>query len=183
MKTFARTVVILVILYIVFFPLNIFYHRARNTFFPKEYHHLVFKQAEESRLDPLFLAALIYVESSFRPQAESKSGAMGLMQLMPSTAEQVVRDLEIESFNREELFDPKTNLKLGCDYLNQLSHEFKGLDDILMAYNAGRSNLLKWRQEGENPLNHAFPETRKYVIRIRRLYQILSILNKIQPYE
>lgn len=181
MRTLARTLIILIAFYAVIFPLGVGYTKARRLVFPHSYRILVRDAATQHDLDPLFVAALIYTESSFKPKAVSKSGAIGLMQIMPDTALQLAKEKGLVHFKMEELFDPKTNLEMGCTYLSKLSHEFDDSHHVLVAYNAGRSNLIRWLGEGDL-LAQTFPETRKYVIKVRGVYWFLKLLHKVHGF-
>jgi len=96
----------------------------------------IVRESKRNGLDPLLVAAIIKVESRFDPFAVSHVGALGLMQLMPPTAQQ----LSSEKLNRRHLFDPVLNIELGTAYLAQLLQRFDGdLRKALIAYNAGPS--------------------------------------------
>jgi soluble lytic murein transglycosylase len=95
------------------------------------------------RIDPALMHAIIRQESKFDPEAESSSGALGLMQIMPATAKRVVKkgDLVLE--------DPELNLEIGQRYIEQLMKQSAAKDDLFMlmiAYNAGPGNLAKWKK-------------------------------------
>jgi soluble lytic murein transglycosylase len=177
----SRLLIILIIAYSIGFPLSIAYTKSRAILFPENFRSLIGETAKRYNFDPLFIAALTYAESSFKPGAVSKSGAVGLMQIMPDTGRQLAKELKMENYSQEKLQEPSINLELGCYFLSKLNKEFKDFEKILMAYNAGRGNLLKWQESGE-PLNNAFPETRNYVSRIRKVYRILKILDGIQSF-
>jgi len=172
---------VLIIAYSIGFPLIIAYTKARSILFPENFRSLIRETSKEYDFDPLFIAALTYAESSFKPNAISKSGAVGLMQIMPETGRQLAEELNMKEYSQEKLKEPAINLALGCYFLSRLNKEFKDFEKILIAYNAGRSNLLRWQNGGE-PLNKAFPETRNYVSRIRKVYRILKILDGIQSF-
>jgi hypothetical protein len=103
-------------------------------------------------IDPLLVSALIKVESGYRPKARSRKGAMGLMQLMPSTA----REYKVRN-----PFDPRANIEAGIKHLKSLIDRFDGgLELALAAYNAGEGAVRKFN--GVPP----YRETRNYVSRI-----------------
>ena len=162
------------------------YWVARARFFPKRYREAVTEAAEESRLDPLLVAAVVHHESRFRPQARSAAGAVGLMQLMPATAEEVAGKLGLDGWTEAMLEDPQVNLRLGCAYLRELLDRFDGDERAaLAAYNAGRGNVVRWLEEAQGDARrmleeHAFPETRRYVDHVlstRRLLQRLEAIH------
>ncbi|MFN8390456.1 MAG: lytic transglycosylase domain-containing protein [Bdellovibrionota bacterium] len=99
--------------------------------------HIVELSATEN-VDPFYVAAVIAIESRFHSGAQSEVGAMGLMQLMPSTAR------EVASQKHVALVDPKTNIRLGISYLKQLQERYNGNRFLaLAAYNWGPSNVDK----------------------------------------
>lgn len=113
--------------------------------------------AHRSSLDPLLVKAVIQVESAFRPKARSPKGAMGLMQVMPGTADQ------------QEIphpLHPMSNLMGACDYLRSLLNRYQGkLDLALAAYNAGPHAVDRYR--GIPP----YRETQAYVKKILSIYR------------
>ncbi len=121
------------------------------------YGDVIQQVADDNRLDGLLLAALVEVESSFLPDAVSPVGAVGLTQVLPSTA----RWLGAPG----DLTDPDSNLEAGARYLAQLLDRFDGnLELALAAYNAGPAAVLKY---GGMP---PYRETRSYVTRVLALY-------------
>ncbi len=118
---------------------------------------LVDQTSSRFEVDPQLVHAIIQVESDYNPDAVSRKGAMGLMQLMPATAER---------FGVGDPFDPKQNMEGGVTYLKYLLELFEGnLALSLAAYNAGEHAVLR---QGGIP---SFTETRNYVRRVRNLYQ------------
>jgi len=111
--------------------------------------------AKEHEVDSLLVASVVEVESTFRPTAGSNKGAVGLMQLLPSTA----------GLSRSRLQDPRANLDAGAAYLSKLISRFDGdLGLALAAYNAGPRNVRNY--EGVPP----FPETQQYVQKVLTRY-------------
>lgn len=118
------------------------------------------------RLDPVWVSALIWTESSFNPKAKSPRGARGYMQLMPGTAKEVLENLP--GSDLPHWLSPKGNLFLGAFYLKKLLLRFRGNHKLAtMAYNLGTSGLLKrMRREGVPKM--------KYWVNINRRYQKLQ---------
>lgn len=127
------------------------------------------RHAKERGFDPLFIMALVRVESSFARSARSPRGAVGLMQLMPDTGLDMARRLGLKP-EEVDLEDPETNVRLGVYYLSLLRAEF-GVDRValLAAYNAGPKNVRDWMKEGPLTLERVpFPETRALIERVNR---------------
>ena len=109
----------------------------------------IHEAAADNGIDPEVAFGLVRAESSFRNQATSTVGAVGLTQLMPSTA----RWLE-PGVTRSELRDPETNLRIGFKYLRQLIDKYEGNVDLaLVAYNRGPGTVDKALKRGRDPDN------------------------------
>ncbi len=100
------------------------------------------EQGSINNIDPLFLAAVIRVESAFSRDAVSDKGARGLMQLMPATGEEMAQRLGMSWQGPDALHDPEYNLRLGAFYLRRLLDRYHGsYRQALTAYNRGPRNL------------------------------------------
>jgi soluble lytic murein transglycosylase-like protein len=98
--------------------------------------------AAEFDVDPWLMASLIRVESAGNPNAISKVGALGLMQIMPATGKQIADELGIDWTGPEMLFDPVLNIRMGTYYLSCLLAKFHGnLHAALAAYNWGPGHI------------------------------------------
>ena len=103
--------------------------------------HIVEISAQEN-IDPLYVAAVISIESRFSSSAQSYAGAVGLMQLMPGTAKEVARKRRSNAHTPNHLVDPRTNIKLGIDYLKFLERRYRSDRFLaLAAYNWGPANV------------------------------------------
>jgi len=96
-----------------------------------------------NNLDPYLVLAVIQVESEFSPKAVSRKGAIGLMQVMPGTAEFVAKEMGMPYNGRKSLYDPFINVKLGIHYLSILADRYDSTENALEAYNNGPSNFEK----------------------------------------
>ena len=134
--------------------------------------------AERNHLDPALVAAVIYVESRFDDSVESRSGAVGLMQVLPSTAEEIARKSGGSAFVPSDLNTPRVNILYGCFYLRRLLDSYHGsLVEALAAYNAGEAHVSEWLRAAGGTLTITgipYPETRLYVqkvLAVRTIYR------------
>jgi soluble lytic murein transglycosylase len=134
--------------------------------YPLRYEAIVRGHSRNYRLDPALLAAVIYQESKFRAHARSSSGAVGLMQLLPSTAEGIAIHTGGTKFRVSDLDNPEINVRYGSWYLRHLLDKYGDERTALAAYNAGQENVDRWRAEGKGI---EFGETRHYVKRVEHL--------------
>ncbi len=147
-----------------------------------KYYPVIEQYSMEYKIDPLFITSIIRAESNFNPNAKSKKGAIGLMQIMPSTAKEIAQKyLNINDFSEEKLYEPELNIKLGVYYVKILSEMFNNNTNLVLAsYNAGLGNVQKWQQENPiieyDPEEMPFKETKNYVSKINRFYNTLKIV-------
>lgn len=134
--------------------------------YPLRYASVVRSRAAADRLDPALLAAVIEGESKFDANARSRTGAIGLMQLQPTTAKGIAIRTHGSTFVTSDLYDPRINISYGAWYLRHLIDKYRNEKNALAAYNAGQRNVDRWLANGE-PIQ--FPETRAYVSRVERL--------------
>ncbi len=142
-----------------------------RTRYPLEYAHIVRGHARNHGLDPALVAAVVYVESRFDPNARSGAGAVGLMQLLPATAKGIALRTGGTRFVVADLRDPEINVRYGSWYLDHLHDQYGDTRLALAAYHAGPGNVERWQRQGRGI---AFPETRAYVkevVRVRRVYE------------
>jgi len=137
--------------------------------YPLPYGDIVRGHAHNYHLDPALLAAVIYQESKFRAGARSDRGAIGLMQLLPATAEGIAARTGGSAFRVSDLYDPEINVRYGAWYLRHLLDKYGSEQVALAAYNAGQHNVDGWRARG---LGIPFPETKHFVERVEDLKRI-----------
>jgi soluble lytic murein transglycosylase len=137
--------------------------------YPLRYEHIVRGHAHNYSLDPALLAAVIYQESKFKADARSRSGAIGLMQLLPDTAKGIALHTGGTRFRVLDLYDPELNVRYGAWYLRHLIRKYGNEKTALAAYNAGQDNVDRWRRAGRGI---QFSETRAYVDRVEELKRI-----------
>ena len=138
--------------------------------YPVDYAQLMQSTAERTHVSPLLLAALIRQESFFDPRAGSSAGALGLTQVIPSTAQEIAADLGLEAeFSDQDLLRPAISILFGAHYFSEQLEAFDGrLAPALAAYNGGPGNASRWLEaaaEDEDLFLEeiSFDQTRAYV--------------------
>lgn len=159
--TAKRKLILLTVCLAVAITAGVFFYYALYA----EYESVVEQYADEE--DYELTLAVMRAESGFDEQAVSNAGAVGLMQLMPSTAEWLwERGGYGAELSAEELFNPEINVLLGADYLEYLTDKFE-LPFALAAYNAGEGVVSDWKKQGVKCVRDIpYPETRRYVRRV-----------------
>ncbi len=119
----------------------------RTYMFPYYYREIVRHDSNKYNVDEFLVAAVIKSESNFKNNAKSTPGAIGLMQLMPETAEWIADELQDNEYSEDALNAPEKNIMYGSWYLARLMKEFHGNKILaLAAYNAGRGNVEEWME-------------------------------------
>lgn len=151
--------------------------RAYRLAYPKAWEESVLRWSSAYGVDPFLVWAVIREESGFLPTAVSRSGARGLMQLLPSTARWIAEEKLRIPYREELLFDPDYNVRLGTWYLRHLLDQFGGnVAMAVAAYNGGPGNLRRWTADLRDPLD--FPahlrsaETREYLTKVLNAWLI-----------
>lgn len=154
---------------------------AYRLVYKKEYSEYVEKYSKKYNVDENLVYAVMKVESNFNVNAESGKGAVGLMQLMQTTAKDVVKQTDIEVGNstiKEILLNSESNINIGTKYLSILLKKYKNVELAITAYNAGIGTVDNWvekgilKDDGSDVENIPYLETNTYVRRILRDYKI-----------
>lgn len=141
--------------------------------YPRKYSQYVEKYSREFNLDENLVYSVIKAESKFRKEAISYKGAKGLMQISDITRDWAVDELKLGDI---DIFDPQTNIMIGCWYINKLYKEFGNLDLVIAAYNGGSGNVSKWldncdySKDGKQLHNIPFEETSNYLKKVKKNY-------------
>jgi soluble lytic murein transglycosylase len=150
-------------------------HRAgyERLAFPAAYYRLVADEAGRHGLNPWALWALMRQESFYDPEAVSRAGALGLMQVMPATLQRLVNESGIPALGADALFVPRVNIAMGTRYFADRFEEFsRRLLPTLASYNAGEAKSWQWLEQAGGDAEEVFietigyPETYDYVRRI-----------------
>ena len=149
-----------------------------------DYPNTIAEYAKEYKLDPYLISSIIHCESGNRPDAVSPDGAVGLMQIMPTTGEWVAGKLQVEDFHTDMLFEPSVNIRFGCWYLQFLMDRYDQDRQLAVAaYNAGHGTVDKWLGNPEisaegRLVEIPYPETKTYVEKVQRAYEKYEFLYK-----
>lgn len=169
MKFSIKKIIILIIVFFILLTLVLFSLEVGNY---KKYYFYCREICLEKDIDVSLVLAVIKTESSFDENAVSSKGAVGLMQLMPSTANYIAKKV---NFNEQiDLFNPQTNLYLGICYLEYLIKKYDDERVVLASYNAGETRVKSWITNGE--LNIPIKETKNYIKRVNRRRKLYDIL-------
>ena len=173
LKKFLKICVALVVIYfLISLPVI-----QKKILYPFPYRTTVENYSARWQVDKFLTIAVMKVESNFSEAANSPSGAVGLMQIMPETAAWIAYRLEETpeeiACDIKNLREPETNIRYGTWYLAELEDEFNGNDVLaLAAYNAGRGNVHEWMTKNHWDENFSdvdkipYVETRDYVKRV-----------------
>lgn len=137
------------------------------------YQHDIVEFSEKNNVDPFLVAAIIKNESGFEHKAVSHVGAVGLMQIMPETGRWIAEQMGMENYQDDDLYQTKTNIRMGCWYIGELQYEFRrNLTLIMAAYNAGRGQTRSWMEDNgwgyefNNVAAIPYADTREYVAKV-----------------
>lgn len=155
--------------------------RAYN--YPLNYQSIIIENANKYDVDSELIASIINVESHFSSDVVSNKGAVGLMQILPTTAEWVDKKIGID-LEKNNLFEPSVNIEIGTYYLSYLFKIFDSADNVICAYNAGLGNVQKWltnkkySPDGKKLTNIPFEETSNYLAKVKKCLKVYA--NKFQ---
>jgi len=146
--------------------------------YPVKYANIISNEASATQFDADFICAVIAVESGFKKYALSSKGAMGLMQILPSTAIIFTEQLDIELNDINDLYDETINIRIGTTYLRYLKNKFFNIATVLAAYNAGETNVMSWlldvnySSDGATLITTPFKETNDYIDKVMTALRI-----------
>jgi len=160
-------------------------HRAMpawyaRAWYPLEYQGDINREARHNGLDPALVAAVVWRESDFDAASQSRRGAVGLMQVLPSTARFIASSPNPPTGSASDLADPAVNLAFGSWYLRWLIDRHGGsVPEALAAYNGGPANVTEWKRRAAAagrtlrvPEDIPFAETRAYVTDVLQAWGI-----------
>lgn len=155
---------------------------AANSY-PAPYRQVILSTARARKLDPRFILALIKQESVFKPLAKSPAGARGLLQLTMDAAQKYASNAGMKPVQESQLYQPETSIRLGSEYLMELSSMFPNLlEAVAASYNGGEDNVARWvrRAKQKDPgvftSEVGFDETKDYVKKVMNNYRVYKQL-------
>lgn len=151
--------------------------------YPAPYRSAIVATAKSRKLDPRFILALIKQESVFKPTAKSPAGARGLLQLTMDAAQKYAAHAGMKKVYENQLYQPDTSIRLGSEYLAELSAMFPNLlEAVAASYNGGEDNVARWvrRAKQKDPgvftAEVGFDETKAYVQKVMNNYRVYKQL-------
>ena len=169
-KYFLGIILLITFALTVGFIYQLLYNALQKETYPRKFSQYVTEASQEFGVPEPIIYATIKTESNFVPDAESSAGALGLMQLMPSTFEWLTTSVLKENLPAQAITDPQTNIRYGTYMLSWLYKVLGDWETVFAAYNAGIGNVNSWLEDDEYSrngklVNIPFPETREYVRR------------------
>ena len=178
-------IILLIVLIICIIAISNISTVLQKLIYKKEYAEYVEKYAQEYNVDKNLVYAVIKAESNFNPNAKSSKDAIGLMQLIESTAQEICVRVGLQITNEEleeKLLEPEININIGTKYLSILIERYQNIEIAITAYNAGIGTVDNWiekgiiKSDGSDIENIPYKETNNYVRKILRDYKIYSNL-------
>ena len=147
--------------------------------YPAPYRQSILRTAKSRKLDPRFVLALMKQESVFRPTAKSPAGARGLLQLTMDAARKYAPGAGLTSLHETQLYQPEASIRLGVEYLTQLTRMFPQMFEAVAAsYNGGEDNVARWVKRAQHKdggvftSEVGFEETKGYVQKVMANYRV-----------
>lgn len=175
----ATALIILVAIVLIIYNFSMVF----QIFYPVKYKEFISKYSTENGIDPYLVLAVIKAESGFDPDAVSVKNARGLMQITDKTGVWAAEKIGLKNFKTEDLYDPETNISLGCWYLNWLMQYYNGNTDLVIAaYNGGNGNVNEWLKDrnlsssGKSLEKIPFKETDEYLKKVKRYHSVYKKL-------
>lgn len=185
-KKLVLIVILAIIIFILVVPLKL-PEKIMKAIYPIKYENFVEVYSKEYNVDKYLIYAVIKAESNFNENATSSKEAKGLMQLMESTAKDILKKIDDGNIITDEelknkLLEPQFNIKLGTKYISFLLEKYGNTELALVAYNAGSGNVDNWieqgiiKSDGSDIEKVPYKETNNYVRKILRDYEIYKNL-------
>lgn len=143
--------------------------------YPVHHAELIQSAAQRYHVDPYLICAVIHTESGWDAGAHSKAGAVGLMQIMPATAQFLADGGQVSAreYPLTRLQQARENIEYGTAYLAYLQSQFSSRDEVIAAYNAGPTTVGSWKKKQDRGVFAdvvEYVETKNYIIRVNQAY-------------
>lgn len=183
LRNIIKLIIFIIFIFLIMYLLDNI-KAIQKKFYVQDYKEHIEKYANENELDVFLVYAIVKGESGFDSKAVSKSGAVGLMQLMDNTAKEVANRIHIK-YDENTLYDPESNIQIGTRYFSELMKKYdQNIYISLAAYNAGQGTVDKWiseeriQSDGSDIENIPYKETNNYVRKIMKNYEKYQKLYK-----
>jgi soluble lytic murein transglycosylase len=154
-----------------------------ESLYPAPYAEALVEYAPQRGVDPRFVLSIMRQESRFRPEAKSNAAARGLLQFIPSTANQIASELGLQDFRQDDLYNPRMAVLFGSQYMGNLFRLFPDMPQAVAAsYNGGEDNVARWaaRARSNDPdryvLEIGFTQSKDYVYKVLPNYWVYQTL-------
>ncbi len=151
--------------------------------YPAPYSDALLASAPQRGVDPRFILSIARQESRFRPDIKSAAAARGLLQFIPSTANDIARQLNFKNFQQDDLYDPRISILFGAQYMGNLFQKFPQMPQAVAAsYNGGEENVARWvaRARSVDPDRYVaeigFTQSKDYIYKVLSNYRVYQSL-------
>jgi soluble lytic murein transglycosylase len=151
--------------------------------YPAPYTEALIEYAPSRGVDPRFVLSIMRQESRFRPEAKSNAAARGLLQFIPSTANQIAAELGLKDFRQDDLYNPRMAVLFGSQYMGNLFRQFPDMPQAVAAsYNGGEDNVARWTARAHSNdmdryvLEIGFTQSKDYVYKVLPNYWVYQTL-------
>ncbi len=151
-----------------------------SVIFPFPFRHELQRHAAPRGVDPRFVLSIARQESEYRPRVKSIAAARGLLQFIPSTANQITAQLGLQDFEQDDLYEPGTAILIGAQYMKNLFDEFGSPQAVAAAYNGSEDSVRRWLQRAQSK------EVDRFVIEVAKRETkdyVFKVLNYLQAYK
>jgi len=149
---------------------------AAEVFYPFPYRNSLARHAATRGVDPRFALSIARQETRYNPREKSHTAARGMMQFIPSTANQVASQLGLRDFDQDDLYNADTAILFGSQYLKNLFAEFGSPQGVAAAYNGSEDSVRRWAERARSRdvdrlvIEMAKKETKDYVFKVINFY-------------
>lgn len=147
-----------------------------QVYFPFPYRDALTRHAASRGIDPRFILSIIRQESAYDPRVKSGAAARGMMQFIPSTADQIAAQLSLGDFSQNDLYIPDTAILFGSQYIKNLNDEFGTGQAVAAAYNGSEESVRRWRARARSTevdrfvIEVAKSQSKDYVFKVMNYY-------------